>query len=44
MLEIRMIIDNEAYYKCNYCGYDFGTDKDILSEWNYCPICGEKLA
>lgn len=43
MLEVGFVINNEIYYKCNKCGTDFGNDKDIPVEWNYCPVCSEKL-
>lgn len=43
MLEVGLIINNEIYYKCSKCGSDLGTDKEIPIEWNYCPVCGERL-
>jgi rubrerythrin len=34
-------IDGNLYHRCSECGY-FDTERDFLTEYKFCPQCGEQ--
>jgi rubrerythrin len=43
MIKTSYVINNVWYSMCGFCGYSMGERETIPDEWEYCPVCGERL-